>query len=183
MNSDQVAAEAPNLTTEKNNSRVPKTDMPRGVRHLSVRSISLRSFVCVAPDTTVEETLRRMTKAETDAIFVCDESQQVVGVFAHRDVLANVAANEKVFSLDLQKAISEVMTPDFARLDHTATLAQVVQVLNEDDKRYIAITDGDKFIGAISDLDIVTYLAETYSKETLNLPPVAHQMMDTREGE
>ena len=75
------------------------------------------------------------------------------------------------------------MVTAFAQLTSDATIGQVVETMNERAVHHIAIADNGNFIGAISDLDIVTFLVESYPKETMNLPPVTKQAMDTREGE
>ena len=46
----------------------------------------------------------------------------------------------------------------------------------------IALIKDGQLIGSISVFDVITYLAESYPKETMNLPPVPAQVMDTPEG-
>lgn len=155
-----------------------KTDTPHGIRRANVRAMNLRPLICVAPDATLAETLAQMKRAETDAVFVCDNGH-VVGIVSSRDILARVTGGR----LDVTKAARDVMTKDFAQLTNDATIGQVVETMNQRGVQHVAISNNGDFTGAISDLDIVTFLVESYPKETMNLPPVAKQMMDTREGE
>ncbi len=154
-----------------------KTGAARGARGENVRNLQLRAFVCVAPDVAVREAVERMEQAEMDAIFVCDGGR-VVGVVSHRDLLAKTDdAN-----LDHAAPVREFMRTEVQIVASDATLGDVVQVMNASGRAHVAVTEGEKFIGAISDLDIITYLAESYPREAINLPPVAAQAMDTREG-
>ncbi len=155
-----------------------KTDAPRGIRRTNVRTMNLRPLICVAPDATLAATLAQMKRAETDAVFVCDNGH-VVGIVSTRDILRGATGGK----LDMTKAARDFMTTDFAQLTNDATIGQVVETMNERGIQNVAISDDGNFTGAISDLDIVTFLVESYPKETMNLPPVATQMMDTREGE
>lgn len=157
-----------------------KTDAAHGARNESVRNLSLREFVCVAPTTTIREAAAQMEKVETDGIFVCDEGR-VVGVVTHRDLLAHVADAK----LNPNAEVGACMSIDVQIVSSAATLGEVVRLMNESGQTHVAVTEGDqdhRFVGAITDLDIITYLAESYPKETINLPPVAAQVMDTREG-
>jgi CBS domain-containing protein len=157
-----------------------KTDAAHDARSESVRNLGLREFVCVAPTTTIREAAARMESAETDGIFVCDEGR-VVGVVTHRNLLAHVADGK----LNLDGEVGECMSVDVLIVSSAATLGEVVRLMNEGGQTHVAVTESiedDRFVGAITDLDIITYLAESYPKETINLPPVAAQIMDTREG-
>lgn len=158
-----------------------KTDAAHGARHENVLNLRLRPFICVAPTTSVRETVERMEKEETDAIFVCDGGVPV-GVIAYKDLIAR---DDKAV-LDAAATVEDFMRREVQALGSDKTLGDVVQMMRESGRGYVAITkdaNGEQqFIGAVSDLDIVTYLAESYPKEAMNLPPVAAQAMDTREG-
>lgn len=153
-----------------------KTEHPRGVRHANVKTLNLHEFICVAPETPVKEALERMKQAEADFIFACDAGGKVLGSFSPANLVQQANFN-------LTNQIADVMNADFHTLEATATIENVVNKLNETKARAIAIIEDEKFIGAISDLDVITFLAESYPKATMNLPPVTHQMMDTQEGE
>ncbi len=155
-----------------------KTDAPHGIRHENVRAMDLRPFICVAPDASLAQAFAQMKHAEIDAIFVCDDGH-VTGIFSRHEVLACAADG----TLDTTRPVRDFMVTDFAQLTSDATIGQVVETMNERAMRHVAITADENFTGAISDLDIVTFLVESYPKETMNLPPVTKQAMDTREGE
>lgn len=161
-----------------------KTDRAHGARHANVLNLRLRPFICVTPATSVREAVERMQREETDAIFVCDGGVPV-GVVAYKDLLAREGGGGGT-TLDAAATVAAFMRGEVQALGSDRTLGDVVQMMRESGRGYVAITkhaNGEQqFIGAVSDLDIVTYLAESYPKEAMNLPPVAAQAMDTREG-
>lgn len=157
-----------------------KTDQSHSARAESVRNLHLRDFSCVAPTTSLEEAVARMKQEETDGIFVCDGGR-VTGVITLHDLLAQ----SSLADLTSESHVREFMRTDVQSVAGDCTLGDVVRLMNESGHTHVAVTEGlesDRFIGAVSDLDIITYLAESYPKETINLPPVTAQVMDTREG-
>ena len=64
----------------------------------------------------------------------------------------------------------------------TATVGDAVRVMNEKSYRNIPLVKDGQLIGSISVFDVITYLAESYPKETMNLPPDPAQVMDTTDG-
>ncbi|HYY59301.1 MAG TPA: CBS domain-containing protein, partial [Pyrinomonadaceae bacterium] len=63
-----------------------------------------------------------------------------------------------------------------------ATIGDAVRVMNEKGYRNVPLVQDGRLIGSVSVFDVIMYLAESYPKETMNLPPVPAQVMDTQEG-
>ena len=57
-----------------------------------------------------------------------------------------------------------------------------VRLMNEKSFRNIPLVKQGELVGSISVFDIITYLAESYPKTTMNLPPLPAQVMDTVDG-
>ena len=74
------------------------------------------------------------------------------------------------------------MSPVVATLGPEATIGEVVSVMNEKGYRNIPLVKDGKLVGSISVFDVIRYLAESYPKSTINLPPNPDQIMDTEEG-
>jgi CBS domain-containing protein len=74
------------------------------------------------------------------------------------------------------------MSPVVATLTGEATIGDAVRVMNEKSYRNIPLVKAGELVGSVSVFDVITYLAESYPKETMNLPPVPAQVMDTPEG-
>jgi CBS domain-containing protein len=60
-------------------------------------------------------------------------------------------------------------------------VGDAVRLMNERSFRNIPLVKKGELVGSISVFDIITYLAESYPKETMNLPPLG-QVMDTVDG-
>ena len=72
-------------------------------------------------------------------------------------------------------AVVGTLSPD-------ATIGDAVQIMNEKSYRNIPLVKDGKLVGSVSVFDVISYLAESYPKTTMNLPPNAAQVMDTTDG-
>ncbi|HYE64820.1 MAG TPA: CBS domain-containing protein, partial [Pyrinomonadaceae bacterium] len=102
----------------------------------------------------------------------------VVGIFTERDLLTKVIGEQ----VDLNAPVRDLMSPVVKTLTPDATLGDAVRVMNEKSYRNIPLVKEDQLVGSISIFDVIAYLAESYPKETMNLPPVPAQVMETQEG-
>lgn len=173
MSAEQSAGE------QKRDTLTPddKTDGPKRVRTHSVQLLETKDYVCVTPDAPLSEAIEQMKKDEGGCVIIC-EDERVVGIFTERDLLHKIIGQEIDFSSPVRDWMSagvEMLTPE-------ATIGDAVLVMNEKGYRNIPLVENDRLIGSISLLDVITYLAESYPKETMNLPPVPAQVMDTQEG-
>ncbi len=168
-----------NAAQQKNHPQSPadKTDKPRRAREDSVTLMETTDYVCVEPATPLGEAIERMKEDEGGCAIVC-EGGRVVGIFTERDLLMKVIGEE----IDLQTPVKELMSPIVAMLDSRATIGDAVRIMNEKSYRNIPLVKDGALVGSISVFDVITYLAESYPKETMNLPPVPAQVMDTAEG-
>ena len=154
-----------------------KTDAPRGVRNDSVKNFATEDFVRVEPGTPLSEAVALMQQDQDGCVIVC-RGEQVIGMLTEGDVLAKIV-NAQV---DMNRPVRDFLNSDLATLSSDATLGDVVRLMNERGLRNIPVIEEDRLVGAISVLDVITYLAESYPKETMNLPPVPAQVMETQEG-
>ncbi|HYG80078.1 MAG TPA: CBS domain-containing protein [Pyrinomonadaceae bacterium] len=155
-----------------------KTDAPHRARHDSVTQLETADFVCVRPETPLAEAIEQMKKDEGGCAIVCDAGGAVVGIFTERDLLNKVVGQE----VDLNAPVGDWMSRAVATLSPDATIGDAVQMMDEKSYRNIPLVREGHLIGSISVFDVITYLAESYPKETLNQPPVPAQIMDTPEG-
>lgn len=154
-----------------------KTDAPRHARRDNVTLMETDDYVCIEPSTPLAEAIERMKKDEGGCAIVC-EGKRVVGIFTERDLLMKVIGEE----VDMDIPVRELMSPVVATLTGEATIGDAVRIMNEKSYRNIPLVREGELVGAVSVLDVITYLAESYPKETMNLPPVPAQVMDTPEG-
>jgi len=109
---------------------------------------------------------------------IISDDGRVAGIFTERDLLTRVLG-EKV---DLESPISDWMQPVVETLSSNATIGEAVRLMNEKGFRNVPLVKQGELVGSISVFDIITYLAECYPKETMNLPPLPAQVMDSVDG-
>lgn len=158
--------------------RADKTDKLRGARYVSVSVLSKGdSLPQVAPSASLAETVACIRENESNCAVVCD-GNQVVGLFTEHDVFTKVIGE----GIDQSLPVRDWMQSPVKTLTAAATLSDAVSLMNEKDCYSIPIVEDNQLVGLLSVADVVTYLAESYPKETINLPPVPAQVMDTQEG-
>lgn len=118
-----------------------------------------------------------MKNDEGGCVIISDDGH-VAGIFTERDLLTKVLGEE----VDLQSPISGWMQPTVETLSSEATIGAAVRLMNEKGFRNVPLVKNGELVGSISVFDIITYLAECYPKETMNLPPLSAQVMDTVDG-
>ena len=173
-----MSAEHP--ATQKSEPQTPadKTDAPHRARADSVTLLETDDFICIRPDTPLSEAIEEMKKDEGGCAIVCNEEGRIVGIFTERDLLNKIVGQE----IDMNSSVSSFMSPAVETLTTDATIGDAVRIMNEKSYRNIPLVKDNQLIGSISVFDVITYLAESYPKETMNLPPVPAQVMDTPEG-
>ena len=134
-------------------------------------------YVCVEPSTPLSEAIEVMKKDEGGCAIVC-EGGRIVGIFTERDLLTKVIGED----VDLNAPVSKWMSPVVGTLSPDATIGDAVRIMNEKSYRNIPLVKDGKLVGSVSVFDVITYLAESYPKTTMNLPPIPAQVMDTEEG-
>jgi CBS domain-containing protein len=155
-----------------------KTDAPHRARNDSVTLMETDDFVCIQPETPLSEAIEQMKKDEGGCAIVCDESGRVVGIFTERDLLNKIVGQQ----VEKNAPVRDFMSAAVETLTTDATIGDAVRIMNEKSYRNIPLVRDEQLIGSISVFDIITYLAESYPKETMNLPPDLNQIMDTEDG-
>jgi len=133
--------------------------------------------LCVDPTTPVRDVLRLLKERSTPSILVCRDGV-LVGIFTERDALRVMAGRS-----DLDMPVERVMVPKPVTLCADETIAVAVQRMSKGGYRRLPIVDRQgKPTGVVQVSGIVHYLVEHFPKTVYNLPPVAHQAMQQREG-
>ena len=173
-----MSAEHPASARSEPQTPADKTDAPRRARADSVTLLETADFFCVRPDAPLVEAIEQMKRDEGGCVIVCDEGGSVAGIFTERDLLNKVVGQP----VDLNSPVGDWMSRAVETLSTDATIGDAVTLMNDKSYRNIPLVKDNQLIGSISVFDVITYLAESYPKETMNLPPVAGQIMDTPEG-
>lgn len=139
--------------------------------------MGIDDYVCIEPSAPISQAIERMKQDEGGCAIVC-EGDRVVGIFTERDLLTKIVGRE----VDLDAPVSQWMSPVVATLKPDATIGEAVSIMNEKSYRNIPLVENGKLVGSISVFDVISYLAESYPKSTMNLPPMSDQIMDSTDG-
>ncbi|HXD32585.1 MAG TPA: CBS domain-containing protein [Pyrinomonadaceae bacterium] len=158
-------------------ARAGKAETSRNARADKVSLMQTDDYVCIDPITPLAAAIAAMKKDEGGCAIVC-ENQRVVGIFTERDLLTKIVGAD----VDLQSPVSQWMSPVVSTLTRDATIGDAVAMMNEKSFRNIPLVKEGKLVGSISVFDVISYLAESYPKETMNLPPNSDQIMTHEDG-
>jgi CBS domain-containing protein len=155
-----------------------QTAASRKAREDSVSSMETDDFVCISPSTPLSEAIEAMKRDEGGCAIVCAADGSVVGIFTERDLLTKIIGQK----IDFNTPVRDLMSPIVATLEPEATMAEAVSIMNGRGYRNIPLVKNNKLVGSISVFDVIRYLAESYPKTTMNLPPNPDQVMESTEG-
>lgn len=155
----------------------PKAEGSRRARKDKVSLMQTDDYFCVEPATPLRQAIEVMKQDEGGCAIVC-EGDRVVGIFTERDLLSKIIGEE----IDMNAPVSNWMSPVVSTLGPDASIGDAVSIMNEKSFRNIPLVREGRLIGSISVFDVIYYLAESYPKETMNLPPLTDQIMSTEEG-
>jgi CBS domain-containing protein len=142
------------------------------LRQTKIRHLQLKEMVCVAPDTSLGETIATMQRQRNGCALVVVESS-LMGIFTERDLIRKVAGCSQV---GLDRPIRDFMTPEPAVLSPDNSLLEAVLLMNQGGYRHIPLVDSDdRVCDCLSVINIVDYLLECYPQEVFSLPPRPYQ--------
>jgi CBS domain-containing protein len=156
---------------------VAETEVSRQVRRDSVSLLETDDYVCLEPSDSLSKAIEAMKKDEGGCAIIC-EGRRVVGILTERDLLNKIVGE----AVDMNTPVSMWMSPVVAKLTPDATIGEAVALMNEKSYRNIPVVKDERLVGSISVFDVISYLAQSYPKETMNLPPNPNQVMDSMEG-
>lgn len=165
-------------TSEMPSVAIAKTASSRKARQDTVSSMETDDYVCITPSTPLSKAIEAMKQDEGGCAIVCAEDQRVVGIFTERDLLTKIVGE----AIDESEPVSKWMSPVVATLTPEATLGDAVAIMNDKGYRNIPLVKDARLVGSISVFDVIRYLAESYPKTTMNLPPNPDQVMDSTDG-
>src|SRR5262247_644155 len=142
-----------------------------------VSVLTTDDYVIVSPFTPLSQAIEAMKSDEGGCVIISDDGH-VAGIFTERDLLTKVLGND----VDLESPIKMLMQTNVETLSPEATVGDAVRLMNERSFRNIPLVRQGDLKGSISVFDIITYLAESYPKTTMNLPPLPTQVMGTVDG-
>jgi len=145
-----------------------------------LRVLSRRQPVTVPPETSLADCLAAIQRTRTgDSVFVCEPSGRLTGVLTERDIFGRIVAGH----VDLTLPVETLMTTDPKTLDLDQTIRDAIELMQTGRYRNVPLVDDlGNLMGVVRQQDIISYLAESFPEELLNLPPRPHQRMKASEG-
>jgi CBS domain-containing protein len=156
---------------------VAKTEASANARRDKVSLMETDDYVCLEPSDPLSKAVEVMKQDEGGCAIVCEHGR-VVGIFTERDVLTKIIGEQ----VDWNDPVSKWMSPTVATLSPDATIGDAVAMMTDRGFRNIPLVKDGQLAGSISVFDVISYLAESYPKETMNLPPNVDQVMDSTDG-
>lgn len=143
-----------------------------------VRHLPLPAPVKVTEETPITEAIRKMQEGRCGCVVV-EKGGKILGVLTERDILVKYlgARNETHYT------VGKIMTRNVESLPPDASLAAAIQVMTRGGYRHVPLVEPDGTIsGLVTARQIVTYIAEHFPAEVINLPPRLEQKMESPEG-
>ena len=116
----------------------------------TLRSLITRKPVTCSADTTLGDVLRTLQSRKIGSMLITDDAEKPVGIFTRHDVLDRVA----LVNCDLDKPISEVMTPNPLTLPAEASAYEAALLIADRGVRHIPVCDGHQLIGVVTERDL-----------------------------
>lgn len=145
---------------------------------LKIRHLSLREPAMVERHASIHDAVEAMKTHSLGCALVCDGGK-LIGLFTERDLLNKVIGEP----VEYDHSIEKVMTANPAKLSLDDSVIEVMRLMEEGDYRNIPLVDDEgRAAGVVTVRDLVSYFAEHFPKEALNLPPDPSQLMRHAEG-
>jgi len=133
-----------------------------------VDQLSPRPHGRVATDAVMWQVVAEMKAHGRGAVLVEDEGT-LVGIFTERDLLNRVDHSDPLWS---HQAVRDVMTPHPMVIHPDDSLSEALRRLTAGHRRHLPIVDErGHVLGMISIRDIMSFVAERFPEEMMNLPP------------
>jgi CBS domain-containing protein len=148
------------------------------LNELRIRHLPLRSPALVERCASVRETVEMMKAKRLGCALVCEQGN-LIGLFTERDLLNKIIGEQ----ISHSASVEQFMTPNPKKLSLDDSVAEAMRVMYDGDYRNIPLVDKHgRAAGVLTVHDLISYLAEHFPKEALNLPPDTAQTMSQAEG-
>jgi CBS domain-containing protein len=148
------------------------------LNELKIRHLPLFQAAMVERTASLRETIEAMKAKRLGCALICDQGR-LVGLFTERDLLNRVIGEPVSYAAP----IDQFMTPNPAKLNLDDTVAEAMRLMYDRDYRNIPLVDHEgRAAGVVTVHDLITYFAEHFPTEALNLPPDTGKLIMQAEG-
>lgn len=143
-----------------------------------IHQILRPKLVMALPSASLQEAVDLMRNEKSGYVIVADEHSKIVGMFTEREVLMKAM----VRGVSWKEPVSKFMRTDVHTLKKSDTVGDAIHAMEKFSIRHVPLVDEyGQVNGILSIRTIVSFLAELFPKEVLNLPP-RPQIHETVEG-
>ena len=140
----------------------------QALANATVGELSPRPHARVEVDDALWKVVGEMKTKGRGAVLV-EEDGALVGIFTERDLLNRIDYSDALWS---HVVVRDVMTPMPMVIRSDDTLSEALRRLTQGRRRHLPIVDyRGHVLGLISIRDILTYIAERFPEDMMNLPP------------
>ncbi|HET7500108.1 MAG TPA: CBS domain-containing protein [Kofleriaceae bacterium] len=133
-----------------------------------VGELSPRPHARVTVDDAMWKVVAEMKSKGRGAVLVEDEGA-LVGIFTERDLLNRIDYADALWS---HVVVRDVMTPHPMVIRPDDSLSEALRRLTQGHRRHLPVVDErGHVLGLISIRDVLTYIAERFPEDMMNLPP------------
>ena len=134
----------------------------------TVAEMQPRPHALVDVDDALWKVVGEMNSKGRGAVLV-EEEGTLVGIFTERDLLNRVDYGDPLWS---HVVVRDVMTPYPMVIHSDDSLSEALRRLIQGHRRHLPIVDErGHVLGLLSIRDILTYIAEQFPEDMMNLPP------------
>ncbi len=148
------------------------------LKDTKIHQILRPKLVMGLPSMSLRETLTLMQAEKSGYVVIADEHSKAVGMFTEREALMNVMRP----GVSLDEPVSKFMRTDVHTLTKCDTVGAAIDAMDQFGIRHVPLVDEySQVSGILSIRTIVSFLAELFPTEVLNIPPKP-QIHTTVEG-
>jgi CBS domain-containing protein len=145
-----------------------------------LKTLSRREPLAVRPGTSLGDCLALIRRTGiADSVFVTDEEGHLRGVLTERDIFGKLIGTK----VDLDQPVESLVVEHPFTLNLEEPIRHAIELMQTGRYRNVPIVDDDAcLLGVVRPVDVLSYIAEAFPEELLNLPPRPHQQMVASEG-
>ncbi|HEY3524297.1 MAG TPA: CBS domain-containing protein [Candidatus Limnocylindrales bacterium] len=142
--------------------------------------VGRREPLSVPPGATLAECLELIRRSGVgDSVLVVAADGRLAGVLTERDIFGRLVGS----GVDLDRPVDELMTTDAHTLGLDQTVRDAMDLMRTGRYRNVPLIEADgRVAGVVRQQDLLSYVAESFPEELLNLPPRPHQTLEETEG-
>lgn len=128
-----------------------------------IKDIMGKRFISFNENSSVKDIAKKMGKYDLGCAIIVRKNKPI-GIITERDMVKRVVAK----NLDVNKTkAKEIMTNPVESIDPNANIYYVAKIMNEKGYKRYPVTKNGKFIGLVTQTDLVNYFREQRRKFVL----------------